>query len=181
MFESSYVVDLRRFVRWYAPPVRQQKHFRLWMLVLAASIIGTILCYTQSLGDRYASLGWLMIFISLYRGVFFDVLYARRQFYASCRCFGRGKEQCWPRRSVADGSGVSCYMDDELCLSFPWEKVELWREDAQHLDFVSGQQVARFEKDSFTVGSAEALADWVRAQHPDIPAESGKTIYLPLA
>lgn len=181
MFESSYIVDLRRFVRWYAPPVRQQKHFRLWMLVLAVSIVGTILCYVLVLGDRYASLGWLMIFISLYRGVFFDVLYARRQFYASCRYVGRGKENCWPRRSVADESGVTCYMDDEVCLSIPWEKAELCREDALHLDIVSGQQVARFEKDSFTCGSAEALREWIQQNHPQLPWESGKAIYLPLA
>lgn len=181
MFICSYTVDLRRFVRWYAPPVRQQKHFRLWMVILAASVAGTILCHTLALGDRYASLGWLMIFISLYRGLFFDILYARRQFYASCRALGRGQERCWQRRCVAEESGVSCYTEGELTLSLPWEKVELCREDAMHLDFVCGGQTARFEKDGFTQGSAEALADWVRQTHPRIPWESGKPIYLPLA
>ena len=74
MFESSYTMDLKRFIRWYAPPVSQQKHFKLWMLLLILSSVGTILFHVFQMGEKYISLGWLMIFISCYRGLFFDIL-----------------------------------------------------------------------------------------------------------
>lgn len=178
MFENQYTVDVKRYIRWYCPPASQRKGFKLWMILLAASSAATALGFILRAGDKFTSIGLLMMFIGFYRGVLFDTMYARRQFYALCRSIDKGVEQQWTRYNIANRDGIESYTDDELCLSMRWEEVDCIREDENHLDIYAAEQLVRFEKDSFTKGTAEEMTKWLRLNHPAIPLESGVPIYL---
>lgn len=178
MFENKYTVDVKRYVKWYAPPVAQRKGFRLWAVLFVLSAAATLLGYIFNAGDKALSICWLMLFISCYRGLFFDTMYAQRQFYSLCRSINKGVEQQWTRHNLATAEGIESYTDDELCLFLRWEEVDAVREDANHLDIYAAEQLVRFEKDSFVTGTAEELVQWLGEKLPHIAIERGKPLYL---
>lgn len=138
----------------------------------------TLLGYMLDAGDKVLSICWLMLFISCYRGLFFDTMYAQRQFYSLCRSINKGVEQQWTRHNLATAEGIESYTDDELCLFLRWEEVDAVREDANHLDIYAAEQLVRFEKDSFVTGTAEELVQWLGEKLPHIAIERGKPLYL---
>lgn len=130
------------------------------------------------MGDKIISICVLMLFISVYRGLFFDSMFARRQFYAICRSMGKGSIQSWERHSVADEAGITSYTDDAVCTSFLWADITAAKEDSRHIDIYAGDEVVRFEKDSFTAGTGAEFILWLEEKLPNVTIERGKPLYL---
>lgn len=101
-----------------------------------------------------------------------------RQFYAICRSMDKGGEQLWTRRNIAHADGVESYTDDMICLSIRWDEVDRIREDEHHVDIHSGENVVRFEKDSFVEGAADEFGLWLEGELPNISIERGIPLYL---
>ena len=178
MFENYYTVDVKRYIGWYAPPVTKRRGFKLWMGILALSAVMTLMGYILNAGGKIISIGWMLMFIGCYRGLFFDQVYARRQFYAICRSMDKGGEQLWTRRNIAHADGVESYTDDAICLSIRWNEVDRIREDEHHVDIHSGENIVRFEKDSFIEGTADEFSLWLEEKLPNISIERGIPQYL---
>ncbi len=178
MFENQYTVDVKRYISWYAPPVTKRRGFKLWMGILALSTAMTLMGYIFNAGGKIISIGWMLMFIGCYRGFFFDRVYAKRQFYAICRSMDKGAEQQWKRRNVLHHNGVDSFTDDKLCAALKWEDVDRIREDRHHVDIHGGDDVIRFEKDSFVKGTAEEFILYLEEKLPHISIERGTPLYL---
>ena len=79
---------------------------------------------------------------------------------------------------VDDDFILNFYTDDMICLSIRWDEVDRIREDEHHVDIHSGENVIRFEKDSFVEGAADECDLWLEEKLPNIAIERGMPLYL---
>lgn len=164
MFENRYVLNAKLYRAWTAPIFYRTKYFWIMLAVFLSGAAGTIVFYTVGASDKWKALGLLMMFIGLYRGVFFDWITADKQFRVMSAKSGRKEWSC----RIVIGNTIRMFMDDKLNNEVYFGQIKTFTEGRSYFDLGAERDNVRLDKAGFTKGTPEEFKAWMLAEHPEI-------------
>ena len=165
MFENQYVMDLKRYRRWTAPTFYKVKSFWGWVVVFIIGLVGALFFHNEDTRLNWESLGYMLMLVSVYRGVFFRYMLAGKQFKMMRVQFGLKQRNC---KDIV-GNTIRVYTDDNLSNEVFWKQVAKFVEAKSYFDLSVDNDFVRLDKNCFTKGTAEEFKAWMLAEHPEIP------------
>ena len=164
MFENRYVMNAKLYRRWMVPVFYRTKFFWIMLAVFLTGTVSTVVFYSTGASDKWKTLGLLMMFIGLYRGMCFDWITADKQFkIMSARS---GKKQ-WDCRIVI-GRTIRMFMDEKLNNEVFFGSIKTFTEGKSYFDLGAEQDRVRLDKAGFVKGTAEDFKAWMLSEHPEI-------------
>jgi len=170
MFENQYIMDIKRYRRWTAPVFYKVKSFWFWVLIFIIGMIGAIFFRNEETKLNWESLGYMLVLISVYRGVFFRYMLAGKQFKMMRVQYGMKEWEC----KLIVGNTIRLYINGNFNNEIFWKQVEKVVEANEYFDLCVDNDFARLDKNCFTKGDADSFREFIKTEHSDIPYEKEK-------
>ena len=161
MFINEYTMDRKRYDKWATPKFWRLRTFYLYLVLFAAGVFGWIYFDKVNVSARWQTIGAFLIFVAVYRGVFFHWIQARQKYfnekYCLCKFIVRDKD-------------ISLHINGKLNNRVEWSDIKKLEEAKTYFKLTSpdGVEGVMLDKECFTEGNADSFKEWMLNVHPEI-------------
>ena len=170
MFINEYTMTRKRYDKWSVPKFwKSGPMFFIWCFIFILGTLSWIYFNTITVPLRWKTVCAFLVFISVYRGVFFKWMHADKTFRVTRGQYFNGKD--WTCKVIIGEKNITLYINNKLNNKVDWKDINRFEEAKSYYKLASGDQNegVMLDKDSFTEGDSEQFKTWMQEHHPDIP------------
>lgn len=170
MFINEYTMTRRRYDKWATPIFwKTGPMFFIWCFILIAGAFGWAYFTYVDAPLRWQTMGAFLVFISVYRGIFFKWMHADKTFRMTRGQYFNGKD--WSCKVIVGEKNISLYINNKLNNKVEWSEITKFEDAKTYYKLSSGNQNegVMLDKECFTEGDSESFKGWMKEHHPEIP------------
>ena len=173
MFVNEYEMTHKRYIKWMTAKFYKLPIFYIYVFVFILSAIA--FWYFGKLKfdgfGRWQTLCVCLMFVSVYRGIFFRYLHASKSYrIKKSEAFGKNKWMC---KVVIDLNHIEVFTNDEFKYRVHFDDVVSIVEAKSYATLKTRDETnsVRIDKESFTKGDYESFVKFIRGNKPNIKFE----------
>ena len=171
MFENEYLMTSKKYEKYIVPKFYALPIFYVYFVIFIMGIIGYYYFNKNNIDLRWKTLSVFLIFISIYRGVFYKWMLANKQYRLMQSQYFGGES--WICKYVIKDESIELYLNGKLNNVVPWDKIKKWTEAKTYfaLRTENYMDAIMLEKDSFVKGNIEKFKKYMFDSHTNVPFE----------
>lgn len=177
MYVNEYEMTWQKYVKWTVPKFYTLPIFYVYMFILIVSIVSLKYFDIFNIETRWKTLAAFLIFIAIYRGIFFKYLRAIKQFVAiKDKQFGKDKWMC--KTEILDDV-IVLYLNNRENNRVSFDKIKKVSIAKTYIALKSENEFEKIiiDKNSFTKGNAEDFINDLKLKHKKLIFENENIKY----
>ena len=172
MFVNEYVMNRKRYDKWATPKFWKLRSFYLYLAIFAAGVFGWFYFDWAGASPRWRTIGVFLVFVALYRGVFFRWMHADKTFRLTRQKYFNEKD--WSCKVIVREQDISLHINGKLNNRVEWTDIQKLEEAKTYFKLTSsdGVEGVMLDKSCFTKGDADSFKEWLKDTHPEVEQTS---------
>lgn len=157
-----------RYNKWAVPKFWMLKTFYMWIAIFAIGVFGIVYFDQANVSGRWKTLGVFLVFVAVYRGVFFKLLHADKTFRLTRQKYFNEKD--WTCKVILGEKNISLYINGQSNNKVDWSELKKFEEAKTYFKLTAqdGVEGVMLDKACFTEGNADDFRQWMKDMHPEI-------------
>lgn len=172
MFVNEYVMNRKRYDKWATPKFWKLRSFYLYLAIFAAGVFGWFYFDWVGASARWRTIGVFLVFVALYRGVFFRWMHADKTFRLTRQKYFNEKD--WSCKVIVRDQDITLHINGKLNNRVEWTDIQKLEEAKTYFKLTSsdGVEGVMLDKSCFTKGDADSFKEWLKDTHPEVEQTS---------
>ena len=139
MFINEYTMTRKRYDKWSVPKFwKSGPMFFIWCFIFIIGTLSWIYFNTITVPLRWKTVCAFLVFISVYRGVFFKWMHADKTFRVTRGQYFNGKD--WTCKVIIGEKNITLYINNKLNNKVDWKDINRFEEAKSYYKLASGDQ-----------------------------------------
>lgn len=178
MFINEYEITWKKYIKWVVPKFYMLWTFYIYLLIIIVAIFSLRFFDYYGIGFRWKTLAIFMIFIAIYRSIFFKYLHAIKQFkIMKMQQFMHGEK--WICKIIIDDKFITLYLNDKQNNQITFDKIKKISISKSFIALKTENENEKImlDKKSFIKGNAEDFINDMKIKHSNILIEKENNKY----